>query len=81
MPLQRIVFLGDLLDFEQGFIFSTRDRLTRIQNKILRTTRSEAVPLKQIYSLVGLLTSTEKIVSFGRIHFRALQAVLNSCLA
>ena len=81
MPLQRIVFLGDLLDFEQGFIFSTRDRFTRIQNKILWVTRSEAVPLIHIHSLVGLLTSTEKIVPFGQIHFRAVQSVLNSCLA
>ena len=81
LPLQRIVFLGDLLDFELGFIFPTRDRFASIQAKILRVTRSEAVPLKHVHSLVGLLTSTEKIVPFGRIHFRALQAVLNSCLA
>ena len=81
VPIQRIVFLGDLLDFEQGFIFPTRERFSSIRDKILRVTRHELVPLKHIHSLVGLLTSTEKIVPFGRIHFRSLQALLNTYLA
>ena len=76
VPLQEIVFLGDLLDFHSGFIFPTRDRFESIQTKIDKVTRSESASLRALQSLMGSITATEKIVPFGRFHARALQALI-----
>ena len=80
IPLQRIVFLGDLLDFEQGFIFPTAERFQSIQDRILSISKRPTTSLHSVHSLVGVLTATEKIVPFGRIHFRSLQCFLNDHL-
>ena len=71
-PTQSIVFLGDHLDFASGFIFPTQERFLAICDKIALVTRSERVPFKTVHSLLGLLAATEKIVPFGRIHYRML---------
>ena len=81
VPVQRIVFLGDMLDFEQGFIFPTQSRFEAIKDKIFRLTRHHDARFHVLRSLVGLLTATEKIVPFGRLHFRELQHFCNHHLA
>ena len=81
VPMQRIVFLGDMLDFEQGFIFPTQARFEAIKDKIFRLTRHHDARFHVVRSLVGLLTATEKIVPFGRLHFRELQHFCNQQLA
>ena len=78
VPLQQIVFLGDLLDFEQGIILPTASRFQAINDKIFEITRQECAEFRVIRSLVGLLTATEKIVPYGRLHFRELQRFCNS---
>ena len=71
-PTQSIVFLGDHLDFANGFIYPTQERFQAICDKVALVTRSERVPFKTVHSLLGLLAATEKIVPFGRIHYRML---------
>ena len=77
VPLQEIVFLGDLLDFSTGFIFPTQERFASIRDKILKVTRHESASLKLLQSLMGSIASTEKIVPFGRFHARSLQLLIN----
>ena len=72
VPTQNIVFLGDHLDFANGFIYPTSTRFQAICDKIEGLTRSASVPFKLVHSLLGLLAATEKIVPFGRIHYRML---------
>ena len=47
-------------------------------NTAPRITRQECAEFRVIRSLVGLLTATEKIVPYGRLHFRELQRFCNS---
>ena len=77
VPSQKIVFLGDELDFIEGFCRPSQDRLSAIRLQIKAVTRRAAVKFHVIHSLFGLLTATEKIVPYGRIHLRCLQIFLN----
>ena len=81
VPMQKIVFLGDLLDFEAGIIYPTASRFEAINDRIFQITKHEHAPFRLIQSLVGLLTATEKIVPYGRLHFRQLQSLCNRCLS
>ena len=81
VPMQKIVFLGDLLDFEAGVIYPTAARFEAINDRIFQITKHESAPFQLIQSLVGLLTATEKIVPYGRLHFRELQSLCNRCIA
>ena len=81
VPMQKIVFLGDLLDFESGVIYPTAARFEAINDRIFQITKHESAPFRLIQSLVGLLTATEKIVPYGRLHFRELQTLCNRCIS
>ena len=72
VPTQEIVFLGDLLNFKTGMIYPTQERFSAICDKVALVTRSDRAPFKDVHSLLGLLAATEKIVPFGRLHYRML---------
>ena len=71
-PTQQIVFLGDHLNFADGMIYPTQQRFQAICDKVALVVRHESAPFKIVHSLLGLLAATEKIVPFGRLHFRML---------
>ena len=72
VPSQIIVFLGDQFDFKAGMIYPTAARFQAICDKIALVVKHPTVPFKTVHSLLGLLTATEKIVPFGRLHYRML---------
>ena len=73
IPQQKIVFLGDMLDFQSGMIFPTKIRFQAICAKIELITNRPTAQFYMVHSLLGLLAATEKIVPYGRLHFRVLQ--------
>ena len=74
VPKQTIVFLGDMLDFVQGMVFPTQVRFSAICGKVSLITKHQDATFMHVHSLLGLLAATEKIVPYGRLHFRSLQA-------
>ena len=56
VPLQKIVFIGDLLDFSSGF--PTQERFAAIPDKIFKVMRHKAASLKLLHSLMGSIAST-----------------------
>ena len=73
VPTQEIVFLGgDYLNCATGMIYPTQARFRAICDKVALVKRSDRAPFKVVHSLLGLLAATEKIVPFGRLHYRML---------
>ena len=75
-PSQRITFLGFEFDFTVGMLYPMPEKLRNVErmaSKLLVTKRPQ-VQLAE--SLRGKLTSLEKAVPLGRLHFRAFQRVV-----
>lgn len=80
VPTRRIVFLGDFLDFQQGYVYPSQERIQAILDKVEAVTRRSDAPLYRLHSLLGLLTATEKVVPNGRLHYRSFQKLVNGHL-
>ena len=80
IPTQRILFLGRIFDFTQGKVFISPDSLKSIASKIARTSLFARPPLWLAESLLGVLSSAEKAVPWGRLNLRDLQRCVNQAL-
>ena len=73
IPKQRLVFLGEILDFTSLTAFATDDRKNQVCDLISRASQHQGLPFCQAESLLGLLTATFPTVHLGRLHLRWLQ--------
>jgi hypothetical protein len=72
-PVQRIIFLGEMLDLKVGQAFPTAERKLAVQTKVLRMMEAKSTSLQYAESLVGLLVATYPTVQWGRLYLRRLQ--------
>jgi len=80
IPTQRILFLGRTLDFLQGKVFVSPDSRKSIASKISKTQQFARPPLWLAESLLGVLSSAEKAVPWGRLNLRDLQRCVNQAI-
>ena len=72
-PKQVFDFVGYQFDLRSGRVRPTPDRWQSLQDKIQALLLLPACPVRQLMSLIGLLTATEKHVHLGRLHMRPIQ--------
>ena len=72
-PKQIFDFVSHQFDLKTGRVRPTLDRWQSLQGKILEILLLPTCPVRQIMSLIGLLTATEKQVHLGRLHMRPIQ--------
>ena len=77
-PKQVFNFVGYQFDLESGRVRPTPDRWPSLQEKILELISRPACSVRELMSLIGLLTATEKQVHLGRLHMRPIQWHLKS---
>ena len=67
-PKQVFNFVGYQFDLQSGRVRPTPDRWQSLQEKILELISRPACSVRELMSLIGLLTATEKQVHLGRLH-------------
>ena len=72
-PKQIFNFVGYQFDLQSGRVRPTPDRWQSLQEKILELISRPACSVRELMSLIGLLTATEKQVHLGRLHMRPIQ--------
>ena len=72
-PKQVFNFVGYQFDLQSGRVRPTPDRWQSLQEKILELISRPACSVRELMSLIGLLTATEKQVHLGRLHMRPIQ--------
>ena len=72
-PKQDFNFIGYQLDLRSDRVRLTPDRWQNLQEKMLKLLSPPACPVREIMSLIGLLTATEKQVHLGQLHTRLIQ--------
>ena len=72
-PKQVFDFVGYQFDLRSGWVRPTPDRWQSLQEKIRTLLSLPACPVRQLMSLIGLLTATEKQVHLGQLHMRPIQ--------
>ena len=72
-PKQIFNFVGYQFDLQSGRVRPTPDRWQTLQEKILELISRPACSVRELMSLIGLLTATEKQVHLGRLHMRPIQ--------
>ena len=65
--------MGYQFDLQEGKVRPTLDRWMSLKNKITDLLARNTCPVRQLMSLIGLLTATEKQVHLGRLHMRPIQ--------
>ena len=72
-PKQVFDFVGYQFDLQSGRVRPTPERWQNLQQKILGLLSIPTCPVRDLMSLIGLLTATEKQVHLGRLHMRPIQ--------
>ena len=67
-PKQVFDFVGYQFDLRSGRVRPTPDRWQSLQDEIQALLSLPTCPVRQLMSLIGLLTATEKQVHLGRLH-------------
>ena len=73
VPSQVFPFVGYGYNLIKGFVFPLQDRILAIRS-VVNTIRGKShTSARDLMSLLGLLTATEKLVHLGRLHMRPIQ--------
>ena len=72
-PKQVFDFVGYQFDLKEGRVRPTTERWQTLQSKIQEILSKPVCPVRNLMSLIGLLTATEKQVHLGRLHMRPIQ--------
>ena len=72
-PKQVFNFVGYQYDLVQGVVSTTPERWEALNSKINSLLERTSCSVRELMSLIGLLTSTEKQVTLGRLHMRPIQ--------
>ena len=78
IPFQEFNFVGYHYNTIAHKVFPTEKRIKTIQDVGAQFLRSDPNSAQQWASLLGLLSSTEKLVPLGRMHLREIQYCLKS---
>ena len=73
VPQQTFDFVGYHFDLSQGLVKPTQERWRSLSQKLNLLLGLECCSVRQLMSLIGLLTATEKQVVSGRLHMRPIQ--------
>ena len=73
VPQQIFNFVGYRFDLLTGRVLPTPERWQALQTKLLLIKNRDFCTVRQLMSLIGLLTATEKQVWLGRLHMRPIQ--------
>ena len=73
VPQQKLVFLGEVLDFRSLTAFATPNRQIQVTQLIQSALDHNGLRFSKAESLLGLLTATFPTVALGRLHLRWLQ--------
>ena len=72
-PKQIFDFVGYQYDLQVGKVRPTQERWQNLQEKVQNLLIVPQCKVRQLMSLIGLLTATEKQVHLGRLHMRPIQ--------
>ena len=72
-PKQVFDFIGHQFDLKEGKVRPTLDRWQTLKAKIRELITRPICPVRQLMSLIGLLTATEKQVHLCRLYMRPIQ--------
>ena len=72
-PKQIFNFVGYQYDLVQGVVRPTPERWEALNSKISSLLERTSRLVRELMSLIGLLTATEKQVTSGRLHMRPIQ--------
>ena len=72
-PKQTFEFVGYKYDLSQGLVLPTQNRWESILQKLESILSKPSCRVRELMSLIGLLTATEKQVPLGRLHMRPIQ--------
>ena len=72
-PKQVFDFVGYQYDLKLGKVRPTQERWQTLHKKVLSLLTVTQCRVRQLMSLIGLLTATEKQVHLGRLHMRPIQ--------
>ena len=72
-PTQVFSFVGYEYHLDTALVKPTQERWLKLQDLILRLKSKRVLTAGCLMSLIGLLASTEKMVSEGRLHMRPFQ--------
>ena len=72
-PKQTFMFVGYQYDLIQGVVRPTPERWEALNSKINSLLERSSCSVRQLISLIGLLTATEKQVPSGCFHMRPIQ--------
>ena len=72
-PTQVFSFVGYEYHLDSALVKPTQERWLKLQDLILRLKSKRVLTARCLMSLIGLLTSTEKMVPEGRLHMRPFQ--------
>ena len=72
-PKQVFNFVGYWFDLKEGRVRLTLERWQTLQTKIREIMASPVCPVRNLMSLIRLLTATEKQVHLGCLHMRPIQ--------
>ena len=73
VPQQIFNFVGYRFDLLTGRVLPTLERWETLRAKLLFIKSKDSCTVRQLMSLIGLLTATEKQVWLGRLHMRPIQ--------
>ena len=73
VPQQNFNFVGYRFDLLTGRVLPTVERWETLRAKLLFIKNKDSCTVRQLMSLIGLLTATEKQVWLGRLHMRPIQ--------
>ena len=72
-PTQVSSFVGCEYHLDSALVKPTQERWLKLQDLILRLKSKRVLTARCLMSLIGLLASTEKMVTEGRLHMRPFQ--------
>ena len=72
-PKQIFEFVGYKYDLSQGLVLPTQNRWESLLQKLESILSKPSCRVRELMSLIGLLTATEKQVPLGRLHMRPIQ--------
>jgi hypothetical protein len=78
LPSRQLVHMGMLWDFENAKVRVPDEKIEKICHEATRFLKATSCQLPLAESLMGKLVSVEKVVPWGRLHFRMFQKQLLS---
>ena len=80
VPTQRLIHLGIEWNFATCIVRPPHEKVTKLRHTLALIIKAGKARLPTLESVRGQLCSLEKVVPFGRIHFRFFQALVTRLL-